>query len=315
MMNPTSIKRKVVSFAEMATLITCRCTDDPSREEFESWWKESDYETFRKTSRILAMKILDEDGRQWLQSQAATAVLDSNGKTTINEDDGCWWRAYGHSRRGLEGLVSIAEGRHRRRITKESIRLVLELQQKSKENNSPSSVGVTKSGSSSLEEEIRNVYYHATTWCRTLAWAAAAADAEAVLTCDDHPRPREYFLSQAMQQKNKISTENTETHRSSAGLTTPSTSENPMHMERIKSLSFPNPLDERVLVQICHRKAPDPITTTTALTTAETSMSTMNTLGAGLSHTHHSSPTISMPSSPPPQCSTLVMRTVDTPRT
>jgi hypothetical protein len=330
--NHSMKKKKAVSFAETATLITC-CRgwewDSPFEKENDKnthsgggWWNESDHETFLKTCRILAKKIPDEDDRQWLLNQQT-----GNDSTTDDDDDECWWCEYGHSRRGLEGLVSVAEGRTRRRIAKESIRLVLGKQQQIKNNkktnhiNENPSVGFSNGYSLEEEqEEIRNVYYHATTWCRTLAWAAAAADAEAVTTCcDQKPRPRAYFLSQvALQKKNnhQNTVEPLRSLLSSAGLTTSSVSDNDDHpqMDRAKTFRFPNQLEESVLAQICHRQSPNhniAATTTTTLrsaitTTTNTTTTNANTLG--ISHQNHHPSTLQ-----PHQCSsTSIMRSVDT---
>lgn len=174
------------------------------------WWQEEDYEGFRKTARIIARAMLQGGSEIWLQGQqdshdngpsarttgdlhlsnslADRKVTAETGNSKAKQDHkdarDKWWHRFGHSRRGLEHIASIGEGRKRQVNVRKSIRSVLEEQgrQKMKEVTDPMM--------------IRLAYSDATKWARELAVAAAASDADAVrMNFDDHHRKtREFYL-------------------------------------------------------------------------------------------------------------------------
>mmetsp|Transcript_34202 Transcript_34202/g.78959 ORF Transcript_34202/g.78959 Transcript_34202/m.78959 type:complete len:380 (+) Transcript_34202:305-1444(+) len=108
------------------------------------WWQKSDYDEFKKTSRILAKALVEENSRVWL---ASTSVRNHSLHATMElashwqaEHGSKWWCKFGHSRRGLEHITQIGVGRARQQKVVESIRAVLREQelmriQKSKSNN------------------------------------------------------------------------------------------------------------------------------------------------------------------------------------
>lgn len=85
-----------------------------------------------------------------------------------DEDMGSkWWCKFGHSRRGLEHIVSIEEGRQRQRFVNIAIQAVLDEQRRQR---------VTRRD----PNKIAAVSLQYTSWARDLAAAAGSADAEAV---------------------------------------------------------------------------------------------------------------------------------------
>lgn len=79
-----------------------------------------------------------------------------------------WWCKFGHSRRGLEHIASMEEGRQRQRNVNTAIRAVVDEQRKQRSNR-------TKD-----PHKLANIAHQYTSWARDLALAAGAADAEAV---------------------------------------------------------------------------------------------------------------------------------------
>lgn len=79
-----------------------------------------------------------------------------------------WWCKFGHSRRGLEHVVSSSEGKARQQSVLLAIRMVMEEQQRQRASR-------TKD-----PNKLRSVAMQYTSWAKDLALAAGAADAEAV---------------------------------------------------------------------------------------------------------------------------------------
>jgi hypothetical protein len=130
-----------------------------------------------------------------------------------------WWHKFGHSRRGLEHVASIMEGRQRHGNVRLAIKAVIEEQERQRlklqlnsastsTSNDPhqhSSPG-TRSNKSrnnntnfncTLDSaKVRTVYLQHTHWARALARAAGESDADAVRTNfdDTQRKPREYYL-------------------------------------------------------------------------------------------------------------------------
>ena len=92
--------------------------------------------------------------------------------TTEEGDDygSKWWCKFGHSRRGLEHIASMEEGRHRQRNVNSAIRHILDEQRSQRLNHRKDSV------------KLARVALQYTSWARDLALAAGASDAEAVRT-------------------------------------------------------------------------------------------------------------------------------------
>mmetsp|Transcript_6474 Transcript_6474/g.9839 ORF Transcript_6474/g.9839 Transcript_6474/m.9839 type:complete len:407 (+) Transcript_6474:325-1545(+) len=191
-----------VSFSPMARVVNVTARSEMS---FFSrsliWWQRNDYDDFKKTGRIIAKAMLCGGSEIWLQtsnawgkkqghSNVATNIQGGNNNdkavqhmeslkkygvtdNDINneekdEDMGSkWWCKFGHSRRGLEHIVSIEEGRQRQRFVNIAIQAVLDEQRRQR---------VTRKD----PNKIAAVSMQYTSWARDLATAAGTADAEAV---------------------------------------------------------------------------------------------------------------------------------------
>lgn len=81
-----------------------------------------------------------------------------------------WWCKFGHSRRGLEHVASMDEGRHRQRNVNSAMRHILDEQRSQRLNHRRDPAKLAK------------VALQYTSWARDLALAAGASDADAVRT-------------------------------------------------------------------------------------------------------------------------------------
>ncbi len=179
---------KSVTFSPMARVIAVKSRNDmPDDEKGDIWWRRSDYEDFRKAGRIITRAMLEGGSEIWLASTEKDITHKKGGSSihagavTVPGDK--WWHKFGHSRRGLEHVVSIDEGRQRQANVKNSIRAVLEEQarQKMYRREDP--------------DKLRSVALHQTTWARDLALASGASDADAVeRSFAEDRRSREFFL-------------------------------------------------------------------------------------------------------------------------
>jgi len=174
-----------VTFAPMARVVTVKSKNDMTDEEkADIWWRRSDYEDFRRTGRIITRAMLEGGSEIWLASNdspAKNSPPDSGDIVSAPGDK--WWHKFGHSRRGLEHVVSVEEGRQRQANVKTAIRAVLEEQtrQKMYKRVDP--------------EKLRIVALHHTSWARDLALASGASDADAVESSfAADRRSREFYL-------------------------------------------------------------------------------------------------------------------------
>ena len=139
------------------------------------WWQRSDYEEFKRAGRIISKAMLEGGSEIWLQTSNAWGNKMNLRKESLSddsEDEGSnigekWWCKFGHSRRGLEHIVTIEEGRTRQQYVNNAIRAVLEEQRRQR---------IT----SKDPERLASVAARHTSWARDLALAAGAADEEAV---------------------------------------------------------------------------------------------------------------------------------------
>lgn len=192
---------KFVSFSSMARVMPVLPRSEMSYYlKSTIWWQRNDYDDFKKTGRIIAKAMIQGGSEIWLQTSNAwgksqgkqsysTAGSDEGEqkhsaeytsalkKYGVEEDDddisdegdvgNKWWCKFGHSRRGLEHIVSVGEGRQRQRLVNASIAAVLEEQRRQRISRRDS----RKIGSTSLQY---------TGWAKDLARAAGEADEEAV---------------------------------------------------------------------------------------------------------------------------------------
>jgi hypothetical protein len=181
-------------------------------EKTDVWYQKSDYEDFAKVSRIISKAMLEGGSEVWLMSKSPTAdthaptvqaaaknVIESStlgeapsrrdlrAVKTFNDTRSEWWTKFGHSRRGLEHIASVCEGKQRHRNVRESIQAVLD-EQKMQKMFLPAGYFDT--------DKIRSVYVQQTHWARALARAMGEADADEVKCNFDAAKrkPREFFL-------------------------------------------------------------------------------------------------------------------------
>lgn len=200
-----------IRFAPMARVVTVTSRKNMTIMEKSSvWWQKSDYDDFKKSGRIIAKAMLQGGSEIWLttnnawsnkrqkhESQLQRAESTGTGikvnqeageKPSQDEDFGHkWWCKFGHSRRGLEHIASVEEGRQRQRNVNTSISVVIEEQRRQRLNHAKDA------------KKLSMVAQQYTGWARDLALAAGAADAEAVRSnfgrdakCRAH-----YFLTNA----------------------------------------------------------------------------------------------------------------------
>ena len=158
------------------------------------------YEIFYhiQTGRIIAKAMLQGGSEIWLSSNNAWEKRAQKNKVAqdrspeydealrkyvgeqhagldpaeeASEDYGSkWWCKFGHSRRGLEHVASMDEGRHRQRNVNSAMRHILDEQRSQRLNHRRDPAKLAK------------VALQYTSWARDLALAAGASDADAVRT-------------------------------------------------------------------------------------------------------------------------------------
>ena len=110
----------------------------------------------------------DEALRKYVGEQHAG--LDPAEEASAEDYGSKWWCKFGHSRRGLEHIASMDEGRHRQRNVNSAMRHILDEQRSQRLNHRRDPVKLAK------------VALQYTSWARDLALAAGASDADAVRT-------------------------------------------------------------------------------------------------------------------------------------
>jgi hypothetical protein len=194
-----------VTFAPMARVVTVKSKNDMTADEKASvWFQKPDYEDFRKTGRIITKAMLEGGSEIWLTSSLKATekpqpfkpngqgVASIAGRADNKENPphkplsapgDKWWHKFGHSRRGLEHIVSFDEGRQRQANVRNAIHAVLEEQARQRRYGKED------------PEKLRGVSIHNTNWARDLALAAGASDADAVRSSFAEDRKsREFFL-------------------------------------------------------------------------------------------------------------------------
>lgn len=212
-------EEKNVSFSPYARCLRLEPQDLTEDDKSELWWQKDDYEDFARAGRIISKAMLEGGSEIWLRSEPSSVpkdrgplsskktmddtTIDTSSPTSTtplhhdfitesesqeyNDMQGKWWHKFGHSRRGLEHITNISEGRERQSTSKSSIRSVLE-EQKRQEMFLPKGYFDV--------DKFRSVYRQATHWARLLARAAAESDQDAVQTKFNEARrkTREHYL-------------------------------------------------------------------------------------------------------------------------
>jgi len=117
------------------------------------------------------------------------------------EMQGKWWHEFGHSRRGLEHIVSVSEGQERHLNARSVIRSVLEEQKRQ-------NIFLPKGYFDA--DKVRSVSLKQTQWARLLARASGESDADALKANFNELRrkPREYYLKEHFDNNSKYAAMN-----------------------------------------------------------------------------------------------------------
>ncbi|CAJ1957524.1 unnamed protein product [Cylindrotheca closterium] len=252
-----------VTFSPMARVLSVKSQKDMEEDEKGGvWWQKSDYEEFRKTGRMITKAMLEGGSEIWLATNRSWQMPNQNRSTTLRQattlserqtnkqKDGLtkaeyentrdkWWHSFGHSRRGLEHIASIDEGRQRQGNVRRAIRAVVEENKRQKAFFREDA------------DKLRMVSLQNTTWARDLALAAGASDADAVHTNfdDESRKSREFYLL-------KFSRAQTSTTTGTTTKAVPKTM--PAFMRPATSLQVqPNRLDANTMSQIRYRQTTD----------------------------------------------------------
>jgi len=227
---PKISKNMNVSFSPMARVVSVKSKNDMTNDEKgDIWWQKSDYEEFRKTGRMITRAMLQGGSEIWLASnrswqmpngskastlQHALSLSeksklfhrgDLNAKAEYESARDKWWHKFGHSRRGLEHIASIDEGRQRQANVRAAIRAVVQEQRRQKVFQREDA------------DKLRMVSIQYTSWARDLAIASGHSDADAVNSKfnDENRKTREFYLLKfARQQQQQKQTTRTNTNNS-----------------------------------------------------------------------------------------------------
>jgi hypothetical protein len=222
-------KNLKVTFSPMAgqVLIDSLATMTP-KQKAEIWWQHNDYEEFRKTARMIGKAMLEGGSEVWLANNKSWQIPNQDSQSTLlaayqmsnkrsntmikttaaspsssesnnessfhayEEARNKWWCKFGHSRRGLEHVASVREGRQRQENINKSVRAVVAEHKRLKQ--------LKQQQQDDAPEALRRIYTQYTTWPRNLARAAGSSDADAVKNDfdDDTLKTRDHYLSQIL---------------------------------------------------------------------------------------------------------------------
>eukprot|EP00980_Cylindrotheca_fusiformis_P016414 scaffold4891_cov140-Cylindrotheca_fusiformis.AAC.11 len=258
---PSKAKQDLnISFSPMARVLSVKSHKEmDDAEKGAIWWQKSDYEGFRKTGRMITKAMLEGGSEIWLatnrswqipnQGRSSTlkqatslaerrqaAAKDELAKKEYEEARDKWWHKFGHSRRGLEHIASIDEGRQRQANVRQAIRAVVEENRRQKAFMREDA------------DKLRMVSLQHTTWARDLAMAAGASDADAVKMNfnDESRKSREFYLLKFLRAQQNASI---------ATAPKTNTATVPAFMRPARSLTVkPNRLDANTISQIRYRQ-------------------------------------------------------------
>ena len=189
-----SKKKRKVDFSPMARVLAVESREDLTpAEKADIWWKRSDYNDFKKTSRFISRAMLQKGSEVWLMTNPSWGGSDINAEEKQQDDDSDkWWCRFGHSRRGLEHIKAPEEGKERQRNVQQAIAAVVNEQERQKQAHlSPD------------DNRIRSAYILHNSWARELCLASGASDAEAVRSNFRRGRCRDYYLSERQTSANE----------------------------------------------------------------------------------------------------------------
>ena len=266
------------SFSPMARVVTIKSSRDmQDQEKAQIWWQKADYDEFRKTGRLISKVMLQGGSEIWmatneswqLPNQGRAATLRRAMANVDNEDaSDKWWHKFGHSRRGLEHIASIDEGRQRQANVKTSIRAILAEQRRQKAFHRED------------PEKLRICSIQNTSWAKDLALASGASDADAVTkNFDDESRKsREFYLLKFSRTGKLNSTSNVQ--RGTKQVV-------PAFMQPMISMQLrPNRLDANTTSRLKFQKKEDKKTSSNQKSVALDLVSTRSSNGGDISLNH-----------------------------
>jgi len=139
------------------------------------WWQRNELDDFRKAARIITKEFITCKSEIWLwdskQEHDKQEPVDEEEESESDDElyGSKWWCRFGHSRRGLEHLCDLREGRSRQKNALLATKAVLN------EQRCQTMVGHIN------EERLALVSLLNTTWARDLAHASGLADEEVAL--------------------------------------------------------------------------------------------------------------------------------------
>jgi len=180
------LNKKRVRFDTMARSISIQSRHNMTPEDLSLiWYSRTDYESFKKTGRIITQAMLNGGSEIWLLNSNSSGNSSTHHKTTsantsdrTNHTDSTnnvseynkdkWWCKFGHSRRGLEHIADIEEGKLRQRSVQNAVEAVMNEQKKQR--------------MASVRDPIKlaRISQQYTRWAKELAMVAGLSDAEAV---------------------------------------------------------------------------------------------------------------------------------------
>eukprot|EP00814_Leptocylindrus_danicus_P001474 CAMPEP_0116012586 /NCGR_PEP_ID=MMETSP0321-20121206/5211_1 /TAXON_ID=163516 /ORGANISM="Leptocylindrus danicus var. danicus, Strain B650" /LENGTH=551 /DNA_ID=CAMNT_0003481957 /DNA_START=249 /DNA_END=1904 /DNA_ORIENTATION=+ len=133
----------------------------PSRLDFSFiertgvWWQRADYDEFKKAGRIITKAMTEGGSEIWLRSSASVKHNPTvNGEDEEHGDK--WWCKFGHSRRGLEHVTNIQEGKQRQKNVVLAIQAVMDEQRKQRilNKHDPGKLSIVASSYTSFARDI-----------------------------------------------------------------------------------------------------------------------------------------------------------------
>jgi hypothetical protein len=166
-----SMKRRV-RFDEPESLCKVVCEITPldllTAEDYDrTWYSSKDYDSFKRNAKLIAKEIR-RYGRDKLLDGAMHNVSDAKEDNSI-QNMLVKWSRQGFSCRGLERWIHVSQGKLRKLEQRRTIKVVLEVQQREKQNSQEL-----------LSQQLRAVSEHCSASARSFAHKMGIADATAI---------------------------------------------------------------------------------------------------------------------------------------
>jgi hypothetical protein len=167
-----SSMKKRVRFEGPESLCKVVCVITPldllTAEEYErTWYSWEDYDSFKRNAKLIAKEIRSY-GRDKLLDGAMQSASDAKKDNSI-QNMLIKWSRQGFSCRGLERWIHVSQGKLRKQEQRRTIIVVLEVQQREKQNSQQL-----------LSQQLRAVSEHCSANARSFANKMGIADATAI---------------------------------------------------------------------------------------------------------------------------------------